>query len=154
MRTLELECPRCGSEVSARIMSCAVCGARNPHHDVGSIATGPSEAAALRARIDPAARAWISRFGLVPMIAALGVLPLYPLTPVVGILAGTWALFRVQRGFDPPDGRSLALAGIVGGLVWMVIGVALTTRAARFIQSAPFIPEPLKWFWSWGVGGG
>ena len=146
------ECPRCGEAVYPNLVACSLCGSANPYwtepsSEVGRLAWG------LRQGTKPLLERWRHRYGLVPITSLAGVLPFYPVTPVIGIVAGSTGLYRSLRGVDPHAGRWLALTGFVGGVFWLVAGIVLTTRAARLIQNAPFIPEPIKWFWTWGVAG-
>lgn len=147
-----LECPRCGAALTTAVPSCAVCGGANVHWD-DSVAIAGGLSPQLNRQARSVLQRGSNRFGLIPLVAVLGLLPFYPITPLIGIVAGTVGLRRVWVGVDPAQGRTPALAGLVGGMFWITVGLVLTTRAARFIQSTPFIPEPLKWFWSWPVGG-
>lgn len=152
MSTLTAECPRCGEVLSKQLPRCPICGGGNSEWDTGSPEIGRI-AADMRTRVSPVIRPWTQRYGVVPLLALLGILPLYPVTPLLGILAGAYALHRIRRGLAPRAGRPLAIVGFISGWLWMVAGIMLLGRAATFVQSAPYIPAPLKWFWTWSVGG-
>lgn len=66
-----------------------------------------------------------SEYGLFPLLALSGVLPMFPVTPLAGIVFGTFSLVAIQTGSAPVKGRTFALLGLVGGLLWVTVGVFL-----------------------------
>jgi hypothetical protein len=147
--TTEAACARCGEPLGLRADRCQLCGAPS----AGAFVPGPLEPHSVLAR-----RLWTEwavqsrRFGMLPLLSLVGVLPLFPLSPVVGIAAGGFALRQIARGEIPDDSRRLALVGIMGGLFWLCLGIYAVSHASEFIQNTPFVPEPLKWFWNWEIG--
>lgn len=123
------ECPRCGESLSAGAVICSLCGARliapsNIDHGLNSLVVSP-----VLSRLAE----WRRKYGLVPLLSTLGLLPLFPVTPLLGIVLGTAGLVEVKRGTAPDEGRPLAALGLFGGLAWMVIGVALTGSVASWL---------------------
>lgn len=141
-------CARCSEPLYAGAMWCGLCGAAS-----GMIppATTLQLPPALMEKIRERFLVWRSRYGTLPLIALLGVLPFFPLTPVVGIAAGGLGLHRISRRGAPEAGRSRAILGLIAGLLWLAGGIMLLGQAADFIRDAPFLPSPLKWFWNWPV---
>ena len=151
MGSVGITCARCGESINAGAIRCGLCGAAS-----GMLPRTPTVQIppALMEEVRERVLAWRSRYGTLPLVALLGVLPFFPLTPVVGIAAGGLGLHRISRRGAPEAGRSRALLGLAAGLVWLVLGIILVSQAVDFLQDAPFLPAPLKWFWNWQVGAG
>lgn len=148
MGAVRTACARCGEPLQAGAVRCGLCGAASgviPR--AATVQIPPAVMEEVRERFI----AWRNRYGTLPLIALLGVLPFFPLTPVVGIAAGGLGLHRISRRGAPEAGRSRALIGLCAGLVWLVLGIFLVNQAADFLRHAPFLPAPLKWFWNWQV---
>jgi hypothetical protein len=60
-----------------------------------------------------------------PVIALLGVLPLFPVSSVIGIAAGAAVLVNDCRAEQRGWPLYFATAGVVGGTMWMVVGTVL-----------------------------
>jgi hypothetical protein len=123
------ECPKCGEPLSAGTVVCSVCGAR-------WIAPSSIDRGLYFYVVGPALSRlaeWRQKYGLVPLLSTLGLLPLFPVTPLLGIVLGTAGLFEVKWGTAPDEGRPLAALGLLGGLVWMMIGMSLTGSIASWL---------------------
>jgi hypothetical protein len=144
------ECARCGEPLREAPVVCGLCGSPTGLKPPAAVSSAiPAQVAASAVHL---VHGWRNRYGLLPLVAFLGVLPLFPLTSVLGIVAGGIAVFRIRRRRAPAHGFRLALAGMVGGLFWIGVGIYLAFQASEFVRSIPFIPAPLRWFWNWQIG--
>ena len=141
-------CARCGEPLHAAAIRCGLCGSPS---GVVPRAAAVQLSPAVMAEVSDRLLAWRDRYGTLPLLALVGVLPFFPVTPLVGIVAGGMGLHRISRQQAPEAGRSRALLRLVAGLVWLFLGIVLVSQAAEFLRQAPFVPAPLKWFWNWGV---
>lgn len=104
---------------------CGLCGAPR------QVAAQDLDWTPLRQRL-PALR---DRYGTLPLIASLGVLPFFPITPLAGIIGGVLTLFRIQSGTVPQEGRNLALLGLGFGLLWIILGSVFASAAIDWLSS-------------------
>lgn len=143
-------CPRCDEPVEPGSIRCGLCGAlfRDPvaHPDRPAL---PEEWVG---QAKASVRRWQNRYGTLPLLSLVGVLPFFPVTAVLGLALGGIAIRRVNRGYDPSQGRALAVVGMVAGALWLAVGIVLMLTAADYLRTAPFIPAPVKWLWNWQVG--
>jgi hypothetical protein len=128
------KCPRCGEVQSIGTALCATCG-------IGISGTGSAElmpVSAVRLGVE-ALTSLIRREGLLPLAALIGVLPFFPVAPAIGIGAGTAVLLRARAAPVPPRAVRFAVAGVIGGVFWLGMGLLLFFRFTEAFQSIPLL---------------
>jgi hypothetical protein len=86
------------------------------------------------------------RYGTLPLFASLGVLPLFPVTPLIGVICGITALLRIKRHLSPREGQSLAIMGLVGGVAWMTLGIIFVSKLVQWVDFFFQSPRPPQLF--------
>jgi len=127
-------CSRCGEAVFLSAPSCSLCGGPNTSWSEAHpepIRISPEAAVAMQGKL----LAWQERYGTLPLIAVLGVLPFFPITPLIGLVVGSLALWKIHNDQAPSAGGKLAIAGLLGGAIWLTIGWTALLRGQAWLGS-------------------
>jgi hypothetical protein len=131
-----VECVRCGEPLSENLPYCPIC-------------RSPQVREAWAVRIDPVLWGVVResllvrfrRYGALSVVALVGVLPLFPVAPIGGVVAGSAALIQIARGRAKREGAPLAIVGLVAGALWLTVAIYFASHALGMIHGLP------SWLW-------
>lgn len=123
--SLLIRCHRCRRPLVETDFFCPICGAKSPHVQIDpeGMRHFPLFIGDLKRRIEASIVNLRYRYGTLPVASLLGLLPLIPLSSLIGTSAGILGLIRIVQGRSPTEGIPLALLGIVGAVIWFILGL-------------------------------
>lgn len=120
-----IRCHRCKGPLTESDSFCPVCGAKSLRAQTypESVRHFAPISDDLKRRVETLFAGLRYRYGTLPAVSLLGLLPLIPLSSLIGIGAGVFGLIRIVQRRSPTEGVPLALLGIIGAMLWFVVGI-------------------------------